>query len=340
MSDSNSELRLIPPGSLLVTGATGFLGGVLVRRLLANGLGASRLRCVVRDLDRAERGGLPRESLVEGDLSRPDCGLQLRTAADGAAVVIHLAGSLKSYDRRGFDVVNVHGTQLLADAVVAAAPEAHFVHVSSLAAAGPSIDGHGTANLADRCRTVSNYGESKRRGELAVVSSGLPYTILRPPVVYGPGDGATQLLFRQALWPITAMPLKARPLSVIHADDVAEAAWLALTKRPLGAVLPLDGPERTDTHQLLRAIAASCGRSARLVPVPMAIAALAASATDLLARLRNKPGYFNRDKVREIGAVGWVADGEPAKRSLGFEARVSLAVGLAAVAQSDGFARL
>jgi dihydroflavonol-4-reductase len=339
MSDSNSELRLIPPGSLLVTGATGFMGGVLVRRLFANGLAPSRLRCVVRDLDRAERGGLPRASLVVGDLSNSDCGPQLRAAADGATVVIHLAGSLKSCDRRGFDVVNWHGTQRLVDAVVAAAPKAHLVHVSSLAAAGPSVDGRGTAEPADRCHPVSNYGESKRRGELAVVGSGLPFTILRPPVVYGPNDGATQLLFRQALAPITAMPIRSRPLSVIHVDDVVDAAWLALIKRPHGATLPLAGPARTDTHQLMRAIAASCGRRARLVPVPMALAALAASAADLLARVRNKPGYFNRDKVRELGAGGWVADGEPAKHSLGFQARVSLADGLAAVAQSDGFAR-
>lgn len=339
MSDSNTEHRRIPPGPLLVTGATGFLGGVLVRRLLASGFRPEQLRCVVRDVERAARSGLPRQSLVEADLSSQDCGPQLRTAAEGAAVVIHLAGSLKSYDRQGFDVVNVHGTQRLVDAVVAAAPETHFVHVSSLAAAGPSVDGNGTAEPAERCRTVSSYGESKRRGELAVVGCGVPFTILRPPVVYGPSDGATQLLFRQALAPITAMPIRARPLSVIHADDVAEALWLAVSKRPSGVTLPLDGPERTDTHRLMHAIAQSCGRRARLVPVPMPIAALAAAATDLFARLRNKRGYFSRDKVREIGAVGWVADGEAAGHSLGFEARVSLAEGLAAVARSDGFAR-
>lgn len=339
MSDGTSSPQKLLPGPILVTGATGFLGGVLVRRILANGVAPERLRCVVRDVDRAKKGGLPAACLVAADLSDPGCGAQLLQAADGVEVVVHLAGSLKAYDRRGFEDVNVHGTERLVDAVKAASAGAHFVHVSSLAAAGPSLDGGGSDAPADRCRTVSSYGESKRRGELLVVSSGLPFTILRPPVVYGPGDGATQLLFRQALGPITAMPLRARPLSVIHADDVAEALWLSVQQRPGGVTLPLDGPERTDTHAFLRAIAASCGRKARLVPIPMMAAGLAAMACDLWARLVGKPGYFNRDKVREIAAPGWVADAEPARRCLGFAAATPLAEGLAAVATQDGFAK-
>ena len=252
---------------------------------------------------------------------------------------MHLAGSLKAYDRRGFADVNVHGTERLVEAVKAASPGAHFVHVSSLAAAGPSQDGRGSDEPADRCRTVSSYGESKRRGELLVASSGMPFTILRPPIVYGPGDGATQLLFRQALAPVTAMPLRPRPLSVIHADDVATALWLSVALRPSGVTLALDGPERTDTNALMRAIASACGRKARLLPIPMFVAALAAMACDLWARLVGKAGYFNRDKVREIGAVGWVADGAFARRCLGFEAATPLAEGLAAVAKADGFVK-
>lgn len=251
---------------------------------------------------------------------------------------MHLAGSLKAYDRRGFDDVNVHGTERLVEAVQSVATGSHFVHVSSLAAAGPSADGRGSAGQAEHCQPVSNYGESKRQGELLVTRSGLPFTVLRPPVVYGPKDGATRLLFRQALSIVTAVPRQPRPLSVIHADDVAEALWQAVMQRPVGVTLPLTGPQLTDTHALLRAIASACGKSARLLPIPMALATVAATLCDGWARLVRRPGFFNRDKVREIRAVGWVADGEPVRRTLGFVAATQLADGLAAVAASEGFA--
>lgn len=322
----------LPPGALLVTGASGFVGGALVRRLLAAGAPPERIRCLVRDPGRAASLGLPPSSLVRGDLGVAGGLADLSAALRDVGVVLHLAGSLKGYRRAHFDAVNVGGTQELVAAVAAHAPRAHFVCVSSLAAAGPSVDGSGSAAPPDAARPVSWYGDSKRQGELAVVRSALAWTIVRPPVVYGPNDAATRLLFAQANAPLVVVPRRAAPLSIVHVDDVVDALLAAVAARPAGAILPLDGPDRTDTHALLRAIAAACGRRARLLPVPLLLASVAAHASDVFAALRRRAGFFSRDKVREIAACGWVADGAPTAAALGVRPRVALAAGLAAVA--------
>ena len=101
--------------------------------------------------------------------------------------------------------------------------QAKVVLVSSLAAAGPSLDGADSNCGPAACRPVSVYGASKLQGELAFAESGLRHLIVRPPVVYGPGDSATRLLFAQALAPLCVVPLRPRPLSIIHVDDLVAA---------------------------------------------------------------------------------------------------------------------
>ncbi len=318
----------------LLTGATGFLGTELVRRLLAGGVAPEHLRCLVRDPAAALARGIPAASIRRGELADAAA---VRAAVDGAGSVVHLAGTVKAARASDYFVVNRDGTRNLVDAVAAVgAPGAFFVQVSSLAAAGPSIDGLGTDRPPAQCQTVSAYGESKRQAELLVVAAVRRWAIVRPPVVYGSGDAATRLLFRQALAPVCAVPLRARPLSVVHVADVASAILAALERQPEGAVLPLDGPERTDTHALLRAIAAACHRHARLLPVPLGVAAVAAGCSDLLARLTGRSSFFNGDKVRELAAAGWVADAACTRRLLAWAPRTRLLDGLRDVAHQDG----
>jgi nucleoside-diphosphate-sugar epimerase len=252
-------------------------------------------------------------------------------------LVFHLAGAVKALNRAGYERINHTGTRNLLAAVAARAPRALFVHVSSLAAAGPSIDGGCSARPPEQTRPVSNYGESKRLAELAVCSSGLAWTIVRPPVVYGPGDAATRLLFRQACALRCPVPREPRPLSVIHVEDAVSALLLAAAGSAVSAIVPLDGRDRTDTHAFLRAIADACGHRARFVFVPKVLATVAAGVADCWAAVSRRPGFFSRDKVAEIHASGWVADGRVARERLAFEPAIGLQAGLREVALREGF---
>ncbi len=320
---------------ILVTGATGFVGRALVEHLLASGVEPGRLRLLVRDARRAAAVGLPAASLVQGHLAAADA---VSAAARGVATAFHIAGAVKAGSRQEFMATNAGGTEIVVRALCAGAPGCRLVHVSSLAAAGPSVHGETSALPPERCRPWSDYGESKRRGELAVQAVGerLAWVIVRPPVVYGPRDAATRLLFRQALAPLVAVPWRARPLSLIHVRDLVSA--LALTARASIAqrVLPVEGPDRHDTDSLACAIAAACGRGARLVRVPLACAWPIALGCDWLGRLRGRPPWFGRDKLRDLRAPGWVADPAPAREALGFVPSIPTAVGFRETAMVEG----
>lgn len=313
---------------ILITGATGFIGRRFVHACQESGIGD--FCCLVRDRTRARGLGLPERALVEGDLANPDA---IRRAAAGAALVIHLAASVRALRTADLFAANAGGTRLL---LAAAEPSARVILVSSLAAVGPSRDGRDTARPADRCSPCSAYGESKRQAELALVAdasrTGRSWLVLRPGVVYGAGDAATRVLTAQARAWVTAVPPRPRPLSVIHVDDVC-AALLAAVRKPEAQALflPLVGRAPTDTHALLTAIAAAQGRRARLVPVPLPIARCAAHLAQAWARITGRATFFNPDKVREIGAEGWVGDPEPAATALGFRAQIDLRSGLATV---------
>ncbi len=322
---------------VLVTGATGFIGRVLTARLRAAGCG---VRCLVRDPVRAARLGLPQEVLRPGSL---DDSASLRAAARGAATVVHLAGATRAFGQAGYDATNVAGTAHLLAALRDVAPDAGLVQVSSLAAAGPSVDG-ATANLdPGSCRPVSAYGRSKLGGEVEVAreraARGLRAVVIRPPVVYGAADEATALLFDQALAPLAVVPWRARPLSVIHVEDLVAFLHAAVVRLAAvdGRHLSVEGPERLDTDELPRRIAQACGRRARLLRIPMALPRyLVAPLVEGFARLRRRPGFLSVDKMREASAVGWVADGGPAIEALGHRPEVAVDAGLRAVALTEG----
>src|SRR5262249_17653397 len=191
-SSESIESDAMPTAFL--TGATGFVGGHVARALLEAGW---TVRVLVRDASRASTGLL--SGLTLDVASRDLSGTGLRDARlRGCDAIVHVAGLTKARRFADYREVNVAGTGRLIAAARDAAPGALFLLVSSQAAAGPAIGGR-PVSASDPPRPVSWYGHSKLEAEEAVASTWTgPWHVIRPGVVYGPGDRGLLQYFRMA----------------------------------------------------------------------------------------------------------------------------------------------
>jgi nucleoside-diphosphate-sugar epimerase len=310
----------------LVTGGHGFVGSHLVRRLVAEG---THVRCLVR------RDGVPPTlaglgvELVVGDLDRPET---LRAAVDGVDEVVHLAARLTARSEREMFRTNAGGTRALLDATVAAGGVGRFVHCSSIAVAGPCEPGTAHAE-APELRPVSWYGASKALAErvvLAFGARGLPFTIVRPPAVYGPRDRGMLSVFRLAargLAPLVGT--QPRSLSWVYGPDLADAlVVLGRSPATLGRTYFAAHPEVTTMEGFLDVVSAAVGRGSRRLVVPDSLLRLAASGADLVAQVTGTAAMLTRNKANELLAPHWVCSTEAAARDAGWRAATPLSVGV------------
>lgn len=275
-----------PPVAL--TGATGFVGRALMRELARRGIAARALT----------RRGPEGAGWVRGDLD--DTGALARLA-EGARVLVHVAGATHARGRAGFDAVNVAGAANVAEAARAAGVE-HLIHLSSLAARRPAI---------------SPYAASKHAGEAAVrdTADRALLTVVRPPAVIGPGDRATKPLIDAMRLGVLAAPMEPaggeRAFSVIHVADLARLlADLAEGTHPGGGLVDLAGTREVTWARLAGAAGAATGRRVRLLRLPAPALHLVGAAGDALSALTGRPGMVSRGKMREMLAEEWLSAGE------------------------------
>src|SRR5581483_5053988 len=156
---------------------------------------------------------------VVGGLDDPD---QLVRAVDGVATVIHLAAVTRARSEQEYYQVNAEGTRNLVKALRAAQPRPkRLIYVSSLAAAGPAMDGV-PVRVRDAPRPITAYGRSKLMGEevCLAAASEMEVVILRPPAVYGPGDRDLFRCFKMAAYGILPVPTgPTRWIQFIHVHD-------------------------------------------------------------------------------------------------------------------------
>jgi nucleoside-diphosphate-sugar epimerase len=312
MDDYSPSNPLVPPAAVAhwlaaapqptaVTGGTGFVGSHLVETLCAAGL---RPRVLVRDAA-APRwiAGAPVE-WVAGDLEDREA---LRRLVAGAGVVFHLAGVLRAASAADFDLGNRAGTAAVVSAVREHAPGARIVHVSSLAAAGPSPLPSG---LGPECEPapVSWYGRSKLAAEreLRDGAGSVRWTILRPPAIYGPRDSDVFEFFRMAARGLVALPAGERWLTVAWVGDVVRAV-VAASAAPPASISHLGDPEPVRLEELVRELAGAGGVRARIAHLPTAIVTAAGAVGSALQSLGWRRLPLTADKARELLARHWTA---------------------------------
>lgn len=317
---------------VLVTGASGFIGGAVAELLAARG---DRVRALVRPASRTDALRALGAELAPGDVGDPAA---LRQAVLGCDAVVHLAGAVKALRDRDLFQANGEGTRQVAAACAAAPRPPRLVYVSSLAAAGPSRAGRSRTE-DDAPEPVSRYGESKLAGERAVraAAGAVPASIVRPPIVYGPGDRELmpQLLRMARAGVVVRAGFAEKRFSVIHVADLARGVLDVLDRgRTVGAVggegtyFFEDGTDRS-WDEIALAACDALGRRARVVALPEAVSALAAAASSALAALTQRPSILSLDKVREMRETAWTCSSERARRELGWAPRLPLPEGMA-----------
>src|SRR5919204_4795177 len=300
----------------LVTGGTGFLGGALVRQLVAAG---HEVRALVRARDRATALASLGVTLLEGDVTDRDSLLDPMRGVDG---VFHVAGWYKigARDRGAAERVNVLGTRnVLEIARQLGAPK--VVHTSTLAVFG---DTHGAVvdeSYQYEGPFISEYDRTKwlaHHTALGLAREGMPIVIVQPGLIYGPGDNGPM----RPLWDLfqrRRLPFAPSGTAFCwgHVEDTARAHILAMERGRVGESYIIAGPR----HTLVEAFIIASRITGIPAPRPMAPAVLRA-----VAALADVFGV-DAGGVRGLGGTTYLGTSAKAEAELGFTAR-SLEEGL------------
>jgi NADH dehydrogenase len=279
---------------VLVTGATGFVGGHVVRALRAEG---RPTRCLVRAPAKATTLRELGCELAAGDVTDAP---SLARAVDGCAAVIHLVAIIAG-KRPDFVRIMEEGTRNLLDAAKGAGVE-RFVLMSAL-------------GTSDETRDLVPYFHAKWDEEQEVEASGIPYVIFRPSFVFGPDGGVLPGFVRLARYvPLTPLPGNGRQrIQPIWADDVAAYFVKALDlEAAANRLFELGGPDQVTWDELYTRLRRTIGRRGKTLHVPMPLMRLQAAA---LERLPRPP--VTRDMLTMLEAGDNVASNADAVETFG-----------------------
>lgn len=327
------DVRFSPDTVVLVTGATGYTGAVLTRKLV-------NLGCKVRAIARASSNvsqfeGLPIE-WIRGDVFDQQT---IEKAVVGVSYVFHVAAAYRepNISDETYSLVHVESTRLLAESLIGSPTLKRFVHISTV-----GVHGHidkPPANEDYRFSPGDIYQRTKAEGELFIRSfakeRGLPLAVVRPAAIYGPGDKRLLKLFKMAARPVFPLFGRGRGLyHLIHVDDLTDIFITAgLHPAAEGGVFIAGNAEPSELKNIATTIASEIGNtSLRFIRFPAWPLFLAADMCEWICRplgidpplYRRRVAFFTKDRAFDTSRL---------RNVLGYRYSVSVEEGLRSTAR-------
>jgi dihydroflavonol-4-reductase len=306
-----------------VTGATGFIGGHVARKLSERG---DQVVALVRSPDKAGDLKAQGAELIEGDLSDEDA---IKRGADGADTVFHIGAiykvGIKKSEAEGLWDANVRGTEQVLDAAHDAGVN-RIVYTSTV-----NVFGNTDGELVDEDYRrdesdgfLSVYDETKYRAHLVAedrIAKGYPIVMVQPGGVYGPNDHSElgNMIDQAARGKLPAKMFPETGFMLVHVEDVADGHLLAHDKGKIGESYVLSG-EKARMGEIVDRAAAIAGRKGPRMTMPTVLLKLSAPLGPVIGPAMGFPPNLRELITVSDGVTYWAKD-DKARRELGFQPR-------------------
>jgi nucleoside-diphosphate-sugar epimerase len=310
--------------NVFLTGATGFLGKTIVKKLISENHTITTLL-----MPGEPDSGLERARIVRGDITEPET---LTSKMDGNDVIIHLAGSV-GYGLRMKTClrINKEGTYNVAREALRSGIH-RFIHFSSVSVYG-RISGVPITEDFPMKKIGDPYGDTKIDAECVLhefAEDGLDLTIVRPTVIYGPGDDKflPKLIENMRSGKARIVGDGGNSVDLIHVDDVADFTSIILRdERTIGRVYNLTNPVNPTWKEMLNIVASEMGIPAPEKHIPYSLAMVAAGIIEFISFFTRRPPRLTRYAVRVIGRQYYYST-ERIQKELGFQPAIDLREGI------------
>lgn len=327
--------------TVLITGASGFIGYHLVEAALKAGMEVHAATRPSSDLTflknlqqswKSEGSGKQSLFFVNTDLSSRTS-LKALLEKGQYTSIIHAAGVTKAKSAAAYNLVNADYTLNLSQAAMSSdIPLRRFVFLSSLAAIGPLAYSDKEPITEDTLPTpVTDYGKSKLLAEKNLEQvSGLPLSIIRPTAVYGPGEKDLFVLFKTLSKGLDAyIGTGPQRLSFVYVKDLVAATMAALVENQKEiTVYNISDGNAYDRYALADRFREISGRSIFRTHLPMFLVRAMAGLMDMLYAFSSATPVLNTEKLKELTAPNWICSIDAAKNNLHYRPQYDLRQGL------------